>query len=106
VKVYISGPISRGGTASIEEIRENVARFEDAAAWVRSVGDEPLSPIQPQETDEKARLSWEENMRLALRLLLDASAIMMLPGWSGSKGAWLEYKIAAELGYHMVVFPS
>lgn len=97
MRVYIAGPISYGGALSTDQISDNVAVFAQAEEWLAKRGDQPLSPIQPDEY--VSHRTWAENMRHALRLLLRAEGILLLPNWDKSRGARLEFQIATELGY-------
>lgn len=41
---------------------------------------------------------WRQLLRSDLKLLMDCQGIILLPGWSRSKGAQLEFHVAKELG--------
>jgi hypothetical protein len=73
----------------------NYPAFEAAAAWLRQHGYEVVCPT---ENGLPADATWNEHMRVDLRMLLDCSGIVLLPGWRKSKGARLEYHNAKELG--------
>lgn len=87
--VYIAGPMT-----GLPEF--NYPAFHAKAAELRAQGYEVRSPAE--QTTGTTDRPWEFYMRLALRLLLDADEIYMLPGWSNSSGACLEYHIANRLG--------
>ncbi|GLG01699.1 hypothetical protein Alches_17390 [Alicyclobacillus hesperidum subsp. aegles] len=87
MKVYISGPMS-----GLPEY--NFPAFFRAADAIRQQGDEPINPAE----GAPEGWTWEQYMRRALRMLLDADAVVMLPGWQQSQGARLEYVIAQQLG--------
>lgn len=86
-KVYISGPMT--GLPAF-----NYPAFFMAADIVRARGYEPINPADCAPEG----WTWEQYMRRALRMLADADAVWMLPGWQRSKGARLEFLVARELG--------
>ncbi|WP_304458991.1 DUF4406 domain-containing protein [Alicyclobacillus sendaiensis] len=92
MKVYIAGPMT--GLPDY-----NYPAFFRAAEAIRALGDEPLNPAEGV-TDLHQPWAWY--MRRALRLLLDADAVAMLPGWQSSRGARLEYVIAQQLGMPVI----
>lgn len=86
-RVYISGPMT-GYT------EYNFPAFFAASDVVRSLGYEPINPAEGvTNTSEQ----WEWYMRRALKLMLDADEIWMLPGWEDSPGARLELAVAESL---------
>jgi|SRR5579875_4104730 len=92
MKVYISGPMS--GLPDY-----NYPAFFRAAEVIHELGDEPINPA---EGVPDLHQPWVWYMRRALRMLLDADAVAMLPGWEASKGARLEYVIAQQLGMPVI----
>jgi len=96
VKVYISGVITNGGTLDEKQRAANFARFYAEADRLRSLGHEPVNPLDlhPAPND----VSWTQAMRVDLRALLDCDAISLLEGWQESRGARLEVRVARELG--------
>ena len=92
--LYIAGPMS-----GLPEF--NYPAFHEAEERLLDVGYAVLNPAnidalhnpepgQPQE--------WDWYMRHALRQVLDADGIALLPGWEFSRGAKLERHIGRELG--------
>lgn len=49
-----------------------------------------------------ADCDWEEAMRTAIMLLVNADFICLLPDWSESEGAKLERSLALKLGIHSI----
>lgn len=86
-KAYISGPMS-----GLPEF--NFPAFFAAADELRGAGYEPVNPADGVTDTSK---HWTYYMRRAIRLLLDADEIWMLPGWEQSKGATLEKHVAEQL---------
>jgi uncharacterized protein DUF4406 len=90
VKVYVSGPMT-----GIPEF--NYPAFTDACAALRSCGFEVISPHEINPADGIDH-GWAWYVRRDLVALMEADAIVVLPGWESSKGARLETYIAGELG--------
>lgn len=88
MKVYISGPMT-----GLPEF--NYPAFFMAAEIIRSHGHEPINPAEGMTDMDKP---WVWYMRRALRMLLDADEVWMLPRWQRSKGARLERIVALALG--------
>ena len=96
MKVYIAGVVSKGGTLSEYERRKNFGQFYAEAERLKSLGHEPVNPLDlhPILGDVK----WGDALRADLKGLLECDAISKLPGWNESRGAQLEVHIARELG--------
>jgi hypothetical protein len=90
MRTYISGPMT--GIADF-----NRPAFAAEAAKLRAMGVEVINPAEHGEDDPT--MQWSDYLRKDIRLLMDCNAIHMLPGWTKSKGAMLEYHIATKLGY-------
>ena len=78
-KVYIAGPIT-----GVEGYKDN---FIKAAELLRSRGMEPVDPTDPG-TVEGA--PYKFYIDRGLKKLIECDAVLMLPGWEDSKGAFLE----------------
>lgn len=89
-RYYLSGPMT-----GVEE--HNFPLFNKIARELRHKGLEVVNPAEhpPQQ-------SWEDYLRYDIRLLIDCNFIVLLPGWEGSRGAKLEYHVAAGLGLKVV----
>lgn len=97
VKVYISGPVTYGGTrAATDAIR---SAFTVAAGRIRQAGDQPVNPLDINAG--QADMSWEACMKRDLAELIKCDAIYLLPGWAESRGASREAVIATELGLRL-----
>ncbi|GMA52595.1 hypothetical protein GCM10025857_40110 [Alicyclobacillus contaminans] len=88
MKIYISGPMT-----GLPEY--NFPAFNRTASFLRSLGIEVINPAEGVTELDKP---WDWYMRRALRLLLDADMVLMLPGWQQSPGARLERDVAQRLG--------
>ena len=40
-------------------------------------------------------------MRAALRIMLGCDGVALLPGWTESRGAWIEARLAEDLGMRL-----
>lgn len=87
-KIFISGPMS--GLPDF-----NYPAFHAAAARLRGLGYEVHSPA---ENPAPPCGTWEGYMRLSFAQLLKCEAVVLLPGWSDSRGALEERSMAQTLG--------
>ena len=96
MKIYISGPIT--GTSDYQE------RFSAAEQIINANGDGDIVAVNP--VKETAGIPdgspWETYKKACMKILADCDAIYMLEGWTGSRGARLEYLVAMELGLREV----
>ena len=74
----------------------NAPAFNAEAARLRALG---CYVVNPTENGLPPDAAWTEHMRTDIRDMMDCEAIHMLPGWTKSKGAMLEYHIASKLGF-------
>jgi len=94
MKAYIAGPMT--GLPDF-----NYPAFNRAAAQLRALGHEVLNPA---ENPVPPCGTWAGYMRMALAQLVQCEAIVLLPGWTDSKGALIERKLAQVLGMDVVHF--
>ena len=85
-RIYISGPMTG-------RHNNNYPAFYDAEEDLEDQGYVVLNPARNSECD-----SWREYMRLAIMQLAQADEMYMLPEWTASQGACLEYTIGEALG--------
>lgn len=83
--VYISGPMT-----GLPE--NNYPAFNVAAVRLRALG---FSVENPAECEQQE--SWQSYMRAAIVKMMRADALIMLPGWEQSRGARIEFDLAASL---------
>lgn len=86
--LYLSGPMS--GLPDY-----NRPAFHAAAKALRGKGYAVLNPAE--NTPPNDNPSWLDWMRVALRQMLDADAVALLPGWSQSRGACIEQGLGVNL---------
>lgn len=89
MKIYISGPITG-------QNKEEVSRaFEEAKRVITEAGHTPVSPLENGLPHDS---SYEDHLVADFRMLLHCDAIMLLYGWSRSKGCRMENYIAVNMG--------
>ena len=92
---YIAGPMS-----GIEEF--NYPAFDHAMDICEKLDIRCMSPHAPFRNDSPelhASRSYQWHISSALRMQLRCDGIILLPGWSTSKGARREFDIALDLGW-------
>jgi len=93
VKVYIAGKVSG-------ERMENVfVKFGAAEYQLKRRGHTVVNPLRLVSQN----WSWEKCMSACIRELVQCDAIFLLPDWSESRGAKLEYYIAQELKLQLII---
>ena len=90
-RLYIAGPMT--GLPG-----KNYKAFHDAAAFLRAIGYEVVSPAELSD-DETL---WHEAMEKDIAALLQCDTVVLLPGWEASKGAQLEVSIARSMRMHII----
>ncbi len=99
VILYISGPMT-----GLPE--SNYPAFNEAAARYRALGNAVVNPVEVcAHLRDKPNVTWLEYMQPCMAALLSCEAVVMLPGWTKSKGARLEHHTARELGF-AIVYPT
>lgn len=91
-RIYIAGPMS--GLPDL-----NYPAFHAMALTLRSCGYHVENPAENPEPHCK---SWLGYMRLAVAQLVTCDAVLLLPGWSSSKGARIEHQLAVGLGLEII----
>lgn len=96
MKIYIAGSISDGGSLPIAIQAKRRQAFDDAEVAINALdGYEAINPMRRGVDENK---SWLDYMRDSLRDIAEADAVALLPGWERSRGARVEYDLAAALG--------
>lgn len=86
--LYISGPMA--GYPNL-----NRAAFREAANRLARAGFKTLNPL---DNGLPGDLEWSDYLRADIKMVCDADAIALLPGWEASRGARLEVATAHGLG--------
>ncbi len=87
LKVYIIGAVTGLPREAV------VAKFDKAAATLKSAGMIPVNPVEFVAEDT----NWHDAMRQCIKAMLTCDAVMILDDWMESKGAMLEVAIARNL---------
>lgn len=88
MRIYIAGPMT--GLPD-----NNYPAFDRMAHKLRALGYTVCNPAENAPPDDP---TWGNWMRLAIGQLVTCDAVVLLCGWTDSKGASLEYLIARHLG--------
>ncbi len=94
MKWYLAGPMS-----GIK--KHNYPAFTAACILLRDQGWDIISPHESHpfmETRDTTTKEWQALLKEDIRILLDCQGIILLRGWSNSKGAQLECYVAVKLG--------
>lgn len=103
LRIYLAGPVS----GMIDEAK---LVFAEAEAELRRVGYVVVNPLKTAnspkaeaETRAHGRQAagmpeWQQVMRQCVRDMLTCDGLMLLPGWTRSRGARLERHVAREVG--------
>lgn len=86
--VYIAGPVTTGGRnrkLNIEHMQKVVNQMAERGYIALSTALLPTG------------MSEDHYMRFGIEMLLSASIVVMLEGWTSSKGAAAEYHLARKL---------
>lgn len=92
MRVYIAGPMT-----GLPEF--NFPAFNAMAEVLRADGWHVENPAEHGHVDGA---EWADYLRYDISRLSTCSAMMLLPGWSSSRGARLEVSIARELGHELL----
>lgn len=89
--LYIAGPMT--GYADF-----NYPAFRAAETQLVAAGHEVLNPVDSEKHNTTGKpQTWDWYMRHALRMVIQAEGIALLPFWEQSRGARLEHTVAEAL---------
>lgn len=91
-RLYLAGPMT-----GLPEL--NYPAFHTMAGELRARG---WHVENPAENPAPPCGSWAGYMRMGIWQLMTCEAIYLLPGWTSSKGACLEFSIAKALGMEVI----
>ena len=92
MRIYIAGPMT-----GLPEL--NFPAFNAAAAALRTAGSTVINPVELNANPDS---SWYDCMRIDIRELVTCESICLLPNWTMSRGARLEFHIAAQLNMQIL----
>ena len=88
-KIYIAGKVTG------EDLAHCTMKFGQAQKDVEALGFEALNPLA---LVNDFKTPWQNAMKICLKALIDADAVLLLPDYHKSKGAMMENSIAEDLG--------
>ncbi|WP_256588086.1 DUF4406 domain-containing protein [Pseudomonas sp. LG1D9] len=88
MRVYIAGPMTGIADYNFPAFNAMADKMRAAGWHVENPADHGLVP----------GAQWADYLRYDIGCLASCEAIMLLPGWTASRGARLEVSIAKELG--------
>ena len=88
-KIYIAGKVTG------EPKHSCALKFATAQKELEKRGFEVINPI---EVVGDFNADWQTAMRKCIIALMDCDAICLLPDWIDSRGAKIEFELAAKLG--------
>lgn len=100
--VYVAGLYSKnpdGTQANPGQVQANIAKAKVVARKVWQLGHAALSPHANTEfLDGDPLVDWNKLIRGDLRLMGKCDVLVVLPGWQGGRGTWIEVTLAQILG--------
>jgi hypothetical protein len=100
MKIYISGQISGLPEA------EALSNFEKAKSQLQLMHPDATIISPMHDIKHEHDKSWENYMKEDIHVLLRCDTIAMLPNWTKSRGATLEYLIASHLNSDIIYLES
>lgn len=87
-RIYVCGPMSNLPA-------NNLPAFAEATQQLEERG---YAPVNPGRHGVTPGYTWADYLRRGLTEMLGCDGVATLPGWSASRGASLEVRVATELG--------
>ena len=87
MKVYISIPITGH---DISDVEQRISRAKEA---LRALGHEPVSPLDPEVNNDRSK-PYGVLLGNDIAALLTCDAVLLLDGWTASRGCNLEMEAA------------
>lgn len=95
-RVYIAGPMT-----GIPDF--NFPAFNEAAEVLRKCG---FLPVNPADHGVVEGATWEDYLAYDLGRLGTCGKLYLLPGWTSSRGAVIEYRLARALAMEIKLHPG
>lgn len=87
-KVYICGPVTGLPYGEVQY------QFNRAETMLKGMGLEPINPVT---VVPDCLEPWPSAMRKCIKAMMDADMVLLLDGWTKSRGAQLEVHLAQSL---------
>lgn len=104
--IYVAGLYSKnedGTIANPGQVQANIKKAKVVAQKVWELGHAALCPHANTEfLDGNPAVSWERLISGDLALMAKCDAVVLLPGWKGGRGTWIERTVAHEM--HKTVY--
>lgn len=97
-KIYVAGPYSAN---NVLEVLQNIGRGQKACAELFKKGYAPFCPWHDKSyviDNPDDKFTVDQFYEYSIAWLKVSDAMLLLPGWTGSKGTLAEYKIAIDMG--------
>ena len=99
--IYISGPYTTG------DIDVNIQRARKVAIDLWEMGHSVICPhLNTYRFEVDCKATYEQYIKGDLEMISRVDALVMLPGWGGSRGASVEWNHAKELGIPIYYTPD
>jgi hypothetical protein len=92
--IYIAGKVSG------EPIAECTLKFGAAQKEIEAQGCRAINPLA---VVNDWHMPWRQAMRLCIKAMLEADAVLLLDDYQESRGAMIEYKLAQDLGLRVLI---
>lgn len=104
--IYIAGPMSGLPDFNLPAFHAAEAQLRRILPDARILNPANNPPPQKREAPVGIAEAWRHYMRIALRQVTRADAVLYLTGWEQSEGAKLERTVAIKLGLHELALCS
>lgn len=95
MKLYLSGAIT-----GIDNYKKIFDSYEQI------LSNQGYDVVNPAKIDLGEGATWEQYMKIDLKMMLDCDIIAMIPGWENSGGAKIEKELAEKLGLLIIEIPQ
>lgn len=100
--IYVAGLYSKnedGTIANPGQVQANIKKAKVVAQKVWELGHAALCPHANTEfLDGNPNVGWDRLISGDLALMANCDAMVLLPGWEGGRGTWIERTVAVAQG--------
>lgn len=97
--IYLSGPISLGGSLPKEVQTQNLERINHMAAELEKIGHHVRNPAA---IELPKGSTWQDYMRVCIPLICQSEGIYMYGEWWVNRGCLFEFNLAMTLGLKLL----